>query len=136
MSLLISIHAPRGGSDFYAFPSFCKYPYFNPRSPRGERRCHEHYGNLRWCDFNPRSPRGERLGKRNRPKTSGRFQSTLPAGGATLKIGTDGTVVNIISIHAPRGGSDKLRLFELGYFDEISIHAPRGGSDKQVIPDC
>ena len=55
------------------------------------------------------------------------FQSTLPAGGAThdtvvLHIGT------IISIHAPRGGSDA-HLGETGVYQCISIHAPRGGSD-------
>ena len=38
--------------------------------------------------------------------------------------------MRVISIHAPRGGSDFdfVRLF--GYSHSISIHAPRGGSDK------
>ena len=36
-----------------------------------------------------------------------------------------------ISIHAPRGGSDLGRLFTTAV-TKISIHAPRGGSDEQT----
>ena len=35
----------------------------------------------------------------------------------------------IISIHAPRGGSDELNGQIGDYNQKISIHAPRGGSD-------
>ena len=59
------------------------------------------------------------------------FQSTLPARGATR--GTNGSIAAyLISIHAPRTGSD--------YYNEhlylmrcISIHAPRTGSDKVAM---
>ena len=80
----------------------------------------------------------------------GGFQSTLPVGGATAGVcGISGGTV--ISIHAPRGGSDlwkmlydsKRKVFQstlpvggattslegLTNRDKISIHAPRGGSD-------
>ena len=79
----ISIHAPRGGSDCPPGTGQGRIPYFNPRSPRGERPYHNspgcpspvisihaprggsdyHDGEV-WNphgDFNPRSPRGERL---------------------------------------------------------------------------
>ena len=62
-----------------------------------------------FCDFNPRSPWGERL-----------------------------TIVNtffndfLISIHAPRGGSD-LVWKHWREFCGISIHAPRGGSDNNIV---
>ena len=83
------------------------------------------------------------------------FQSTLPVGGATLVKSVNRLVVIVISIHAPRGGSDRgvtttasgssanfnprspwgerpdtlvLRLTR----QQISIHAPRGGSDFGV----
>ena len=78
------------------------------------------------------------------------FQSTLPVGGATWKKSLRGFRA-IISIHAPRGGSDKTdcteykpyfgfqstlpvggatpRLSGSGKKRGISIHAPRGGSD-------
>ena len=80
---VISIHAPRGGSDLDeaprpplpvrdfnprsprgerrpADPDMCPRTDFNPRSPRGERPC-TFFSLMRDCRyFNPRSPRGER----------------------------------------------------------------------------
>ena len=101
-------------------------------------------------DFNPRSPRGERhIIKRCAPLYF-KFQSTLPARGAT-KAACVLMVPMSISIHAPREGSDDERCtqtieeFEFQstlpargatvevLADEatfvISIHAPREGSD-------
>ena len=57
-----------------------------------------------------------------------RFQSTLPARGATLSIAVV-VPVPLISIHAPRTGSDLDSLPE-GVQESISIHAPRTGSDS------
>ena len=56
------------------------------------------------------------------------FQSTLPVRGATSE---NVVVLNngLISIHAPRAGSDVADLLRAGYV-EISIHAPRAGSDR------
>ena len=124
----ISIHAPRTGSDReygWRCSSGC---HFNPRSPHGER--HTHAVRI-WGyagDFNPRSPHGERP----------RFPVRL-------------FHVRAISIHAPRTGSDiftGLPLYIPSYFNprsphgerqarlrrytpsaDISIHAPRTGSD-------
>ena len=78
----ISIHAPREGSDVFSGTRFNIKTNFNPRSPRGERRC--------WGEF--------RLSRKE-------FQSTLPARGATCKH-RDNSQGNKISIHAPREGSD------------------------------
>ena len=78
---------------------------FYPRSPRGERLDADllsHGGR----NFYPRSPRGER-------------RQLLPF----FHLGT------VISIHAPREGSDDDRL-KLRDFLGISIHAPREGSDE------
>ena len=58
----ISIHAPRTGSDHCIDTStFSPRPYFNPRSPHGERRGDGAGGQAR-RNFNPRSPHGERRG--------------------------------------------------------------------------
>ena len=54
------------------------------------------------------------------------FQSTLPVGGATPDM-IDTSTEFIISIHAPRGGSDVETLETRTDDTEISIHAPRGG---------
>ena len=58
---MISIHAPRGGSDLRAL--------YRQRQER---------------NFNPRSPWGERRGYVARIPNTKRFQSTLPVGGATM----------------------------------------------------
>ena len=125
---IISIHAPRGGSDTVG--DFIRQ---NPK------------------DFNPRSPWGERPLGIPALFRCGTFQSTLPVGGATFWSEIK-YFRREISIHAPRGGSDikitTIFLF-LRYFNPrspwgerrihddvdhkgrgISIHAPRGGSDS------
>ena len=60
---VISIHAPRTGSD--PIPFCCPRPgdYFNPRSPHGERHGDWYDAWDSGADFNPRSPHGERLRK-------------------------------------------------------------------------
>ena len=83
---VISIHAPRGGSD-----------------------CADKTIILIPIDFNPRSPWGERLSSSTAGITASQFQSTLPVGGAT-QCTDSGIAISSISIHAPRGGSDRLYL--------------------------
>ena len=78
----ISIHAPRVGSDSGGPENIRDGEYFNPRSPCGERP-RQDCRNYRICVF----------------------QSTLPVWGAT-NARTDKIVLYIISIHAPRVGSD------------------------------
>ena len=101
-------------------------------------------------NFNPRSPWGERLNSMVPEGLRFLFQSTLPVGGATW-YNQKGRSQNNISIHAPRGGSDKISLRHTKSIKDfnprspwgerppgyglvfvglkISIHAPRGGSD-------
>ena len=55
--------------------------------------------------FNPRSPHGERLLENAKKELAKKFQSTLPARGATSGVG-DPLFNWRISIHAPRTGSD------------------------------
>ena len=83
LAKVISIHAPRVGSDRTGRPNCPSGEHFNPRSPCGERRRQDQH----------------RPGRQI-------FQSTLPVWGATGdKLSSlDGA---IISIHAPRVGSDR-----------------------------
>ena len=99
---------------------------FNPRSPCGERRGGKTNEKCSYY-FNPRSPCGERPGWSITPQHQKLFQSTLPVWGATSKSFGVG-VVDSISIHAPRVGSD-LRGQTPCMIISISIHAPRVGSD-------
>ena len=125
---IISIHAPRVGSDGLLHPRYLLIVNFNPRSPRGERpllmpsarrppqisihapRVGSDVRTLQnrhqSPDFNPRSPRGERL-----------------------VVDDCGKAFDDISIHAPRVGSDKPSLHVVSCKWIISIHAPRVGSD-------
>ena len=61
------------------------------------------------------------------------FQSTLPVWGATYKVTVLVYLALLISIHAPRVGSDAGQLPGEGG-KEISIHAPRVGSDFALNP--
>ena len=149
---LISIHAPRTGSDPTPAMNSWKAAYFNPRSPHGERRTSTERGDAigrisiyaprtgsdrcavrrktAATYFNPRSPHGERRSEDDVLHPASVFQSTLPARGGTVgsfagAFGAD------ISIHAPRTGSDAVQRFAQSVAD-ISIHAPRTGSDSQA----
>ena len=125
---LISIHAPRTGSDCPPSLPGQTDRHFNPRSPHGERRMLETL-KARSSHFNPRSPHGERRRLPSRRRwTVKLFQSTLPARGATPRVVVL-LLLLLISIHAPRTGSDVLAP-QVALIFPISIHAPRTGSDK------
>ena len=100
----ISIHAPRTGSDVSPDGFMAGVAHFNPRSPHGERhRCLPTRRGI--AHFNPRSPHGERPIVYYSVSFNAAFQSTLPARGATKGWYTM-TQATLISIHAPRTGSD------------------------------
>ena len=107
--------------------------YFNPRSPHGERH-------VLWCrlvirqDFNPRSPHGERLQRDYHGALDIVFQSTLPARGATA----DRILSNmrqIISIHAPRTGSDTALVTDKTLTLEFQSTLPARGATLQTAAD-
>ena len=101
----ISIHAPRTGSDVGGCGRGKWLTYFNPRSPHGERHPTIDVQGGAWV-----------------------FQSTLPARGATVSRQPRGNSF-VISIHAPRTGSDSRWKQSSPHNRNISIHAPRTGSD-------
>ena len=80
-----------------------------------------------WFYFNPRSPWGERLLLLLCFLVKLVFQSTLPVGGATKAITSDGSI-NSISIHAPRGGSDEQVRTKHQNHDEFQSTLPVGGA--------
>ena len=147
--LTISIHAPREGSDKITFNRRL-YKLISIHAPREGSDLRAIHTGPEHCDFNPRSPRGERHTAGSGSSGTKRFQSTLPARGAT-RVDKARGIGLIISIHAPRGGGDVLCCPKCGFLDlfqstlpargattgqvckawtlEISIHAPREGSD-------
>ena len=102
--------------------------YFNPRSPHGERlACEESQAVT--IDFNPRSPHGERLLGGRAIFAAPHFNPRSPHG-ERLAPPTVSAPSAVISIHAPRTGSDVLCGNRWRETLRISIHAPRTGSDK------
>ena len=103
---MISIHAPRTGSDGIGQVAFAYCSFQSTLPARGATR---------HCYI---------------IKVSSQFQSTLPARGATVGTGIS-SPDRLISIHAPRTGSDgdTSQPRRLG---SISIHAPRTGSDHYL----
>ena len=99
---------PVGGATIAAASPGVRQPGFNPRSPWGERRfacAHLATGKLFQSTLpvggaTPAAPPGN--------KCMPTFQSTLPVGGAT-KLVQAYSAIAIVSIHAPRGGSDIIR---------------------------
>ena len=63
------------------------------------------------------------------------FQSTLPGWGATLLLSPN-KACHVISIHAPRMGSDCRSRSARCIASRISIHAPRMGSDPPGGTSC
>ena len=126
----ISIHAPRVGSDHRGGVATHRLQDFNPRSPCGERRFHIVAFRVRG-NFNPRSPCGERLCP---PPPMCRIRDFNPRSpcGERRNCRRLGRVWPMISIHAPRVGSD-LRQVGPHQGRGISIHAPRVGSDGFIL---
>ena len=108
----ISIHAPRGGSD-YPPELVVKYACnFNPRSPWGERLPIMVLNSLFTVHFNPRSPWGER------------------------RSGTLGIIKQRrISIHAPRGGSDCVLALAIPIMVLFQSTLPVGGATQEIAVD-
>ena len=124
----ISIHAPREGSDAVPVVNTGTPVNFNPRSPRGERPP-DSIGQRRGQCISIHAPREGSDGAIYffDGKTM-KFQSTLPARGATTLAGTPRITAKNFNPRSPRGE----RLFYrrlVGCRFGISIHAPREGSD-------
>ena len=103
---MISIHAPRVGSDDIAEQCYnIAKLNFNPRSPCGERPSDTTVSGRQSSRFQSTLPVWGATQRMRRSLKAVEFQSTLPVWGATHRI-TAGLVDLAISIHAPRVGSD------------------------------
>ena len=131
---IISIHAPRMGSDSER-RKVVIMPIISIHAPRMGSDPHRPIHHVTLSYFNPRSPHGERLHKLRRDNSQSEFQSTLPAWGATRMYAESGSMIRI-SIHAPRMGSDTVSDEDIDKRIAISIHAPRMGSDRSISMSC
>ena len=106
-------------------------PYFNPRSPCGERPMSTLSLNSS-LDFNPRSPCGERPRTWHTITPKQPFQSTLPVRGATMTRQTPPMQNTLFQSTLPVRGATLPQRAPLRHMG-ISIHAPRAGSDSSTI---
>ena len=124
---MISIHAPRTGSDQGAVQKIKPPDNFNPRSPHGERRGYA--GSLsRLGAISIHAPRTGSDPMRVMALPVPIFQSTLPARGATGWRCSSGCRSCDFNPRSPHG-ERRFVLCALFCNLDISIHAPRTGSD-------
>ena len=124
--IFISIHAPRAWCDNFVRGKCVDASEFQSTLPARGATSRPCLLVALTTYFNPRSPRGERRYICMAYLHSWRFQSTLPARGATQWITDNHPPRAIISIHAPREGSD--RLFSTGVPLQLHFNprSPRG----------
>ena len=126
---MISIHAPRVGSDTLRCMYRPRRHNFNPRSPRGERRDADDYRSAE--AFQSTLPAwGATRTASEMDADYVVFQSTLPAWGATLPGAGDGRAERFQSTLPAWGATAAFMSASTGA--SISIHAPRVGSDSQA----
>ena len=150
LDMAISIHAPRTGSDAPPAPGRPETsPYFNPRSPHGERHVtvvlplgegvfqstlpargatrHPHSRRYPQHHFNPRSPHGERPSSSSASLLPAHFNPRSPHG-ERLRAPCGSFRYDDFNPRSPHG--ERPGLFALPFYASfISIHAPRTGSD-------
>ncbi len=122
--LVISIHAPRTGSDDAEVFAKRVIKHFNPRSPHGERR-RVVYNVYKRTDFNPRSPHGERPGA-SRVRARGSDFNPRSPHGERLTWLSHYMLRPQISIHAPRTGSDWRASHRRKRYSHFNPRSPHG----------
>ena len=127
MPVEISIHAPRAGSDVRAPVITPPVFDFNPRSPCGERLQSSLSIFLMQLFQSTLPVRGATRASQLKAAYF-QFQSTLPVRGATLVRRSICANASHFNPRSPCGERPKPRS-EPEYMQVISIHAPRAGSD-------
>ena len=124
----ISIHAPLTGSDKQFRSHIPERPYFNPRSPYGERPSGTPSESI-CAYFNPRSPYGERLLQPGRQHNPQDFNPRSPYG----ERPTSKAAIQAMQNFNPRSPYGERPVFAdpVSTQPVISIHAPLTGSDYQ-----
>ena len=125
---LISIHAPRGGSDVTLRTYWMPFASFQSTLPVGGATVLADRQSL-VADISIHAPRGGSDLFDADLRDGSLISIHAPRGGSDPGCRYQRVTIDI-SIHAPRGGSDIQHPIILRY-EDISIHAPRGGSDER-----
>ena len=135
MLVRISIHAPRVGSDRgLMVPDWREEEFQSTLPVWGATRFRPSRWRIR-AYFNPRSPCGERPAQLTYRVVHAVISIHAPRVGSDLLRLAD-RLHRGISIHAPRVGSDAASSVPKGEPGVISIHAPRVGSDLGSAARC
>ena len=123
---------PARGATHSCFAFSVASSNFNPRSPHGERRATQDAIRRLNAEFQSTLPaRGATEAPHNRVTSRG-FQSTLPARGATASLLSLLRLLPKFQSTLPaRGATSSIRSNNYGKI--ISIHAPRTGSDTSPM---
>ena len=122
---MISIHAPRVGSDEQTYSDNWWRKLFQSTLPVWGATLPLSHSFPSAENFNPRSPCGERLLENPTTNPAAKFQSTLPVWGATPPL-VRPPVFQPISIHAPRVGSDGVEWMESIGESDFNPRSPCG----------
>ena len=153
--IIISIHAPRTGSDPSGSREPAKRKHFNPRSPHGERPICARRKARKSSNFNPRSPHGERhalvihlgnalrisihaprtgsdLGHRERPKTATNFNPRSPHG---ERRNSDGVLFVQVTFQStlPARGATILETVASSHHGRFQSTLPARGATQQFL---
>ena len=121
----ISIHAPRTGSDMKYQRDVNIVINFNPRSPHGERRVTTFSG-FGWMRFQSTLPARGATGLSRCPRVrASDFNPRSPHGERQPDL-LVGHVAVLISIHAPRTGSDVAEMTESYTQSNFNPRSPHG----------
>ena len=132
VSKCISIHAPRVGSDETDSPEDKPPRQISIHAPRVGSDATTARASQPPSNFNPRSPCGERRNREAMWQETRIFQSTLPVWGATELIKAIRAALEFQSTLPVWGATLEDNWVDIGLV--ISIHAPRVGSDCGTPP--
>ena len=127
----ISIHAPRVGSDTRPQSCVGGTPYFNPRSPCGERLPHVAFAG-RTRHFNPRSPCGERLEDCSPRRCPHNFNPRSPCGERLGQAGGLRWTGKHFNPRSPCGERPACRLFIVCHPQEFQSTLPVWGATSRA----
>ena len=126
--ILFQSTLPGWGATEARHPTRSPVRYFNPRSPDGERRFARECRSQTFLFQSTLPGWGATFSKSTRRKTMTKFQSTLPGWGATADTTALMALATLFQSTLPGWGATRVRRSRHRE-NLISIHAPRMGSD-------
>ena len=134
-ALPISIHVPREGHDSHKRRQQRSGSHFNPRAPRGARRCEESQRVAKSFNFNPRAPRGaRRFIKRGNHKSEINFNPRAPRGARPATAAPAAADNADFNPRAPRGARPHWQAYTAPQSVYFNPRAPRGARLAPLNP--